>query len=181
MSERDGIYDITWNWPVFLSQLLGFAVIVGALVKWVVPQVQAAMLRSQRTIRGQLEESSQATARLAAAERAFAEAAATARTEVAQIHEEARADAERILAELRRTAAAEVARVRGYGERRVAQVNRQLREELGQDLTAAVLDRTEFVVAERLGSPEAVSDSIDRFLDELAVHAGLAEELRNSP
>ncbi|MEV0033526.1 hypothetical protein [Nocardia sp. NPDC050793] len=181
MSERDGIYDITWNWPVFLSQLLGFAVIVGALVKWVVPQVKAAMLRSQQAIRTQLEESSQATARLAAAERAFAEAAATARTEVAHIHEEARADAERILAELRRTAAAEVDRVRGYGADRVAQVNRQLREELGQDLIAAVLDRAEYVVRERLDAPSAVSGSIDRFLDELAVHARLAEEHRGSP
>ncbi|WP_431969064.1 hypothetical protein [Nocardia sp. bgisy134] len=181
MSERDGIYDITWNWPVFLSQLLGFAVIVGALVKWVVPQVKAAMLRAQQAVHGQLEESSQATAGLAAAERAFAEAAASARTEVAHIHEEARADAERIVAELRRTAAAEVERVRRYGVDRIAQVNRQLREELGHDLTVAVLDRTECVVRERLVSPGAVSDSIDRFLDELGLHAGLAEELRSSP
>ncbi|WP_454197184.1 F0F1 ATP synthase subunit B family protein [Nocardia sp. Marseille-Q1738] len=177
MNERDGIYDITWNWPVFLSQLLGFAVIVGALVKLVVPQVKAMMHRSQHTIREQLEESSQAAAQLAAAERVFAEADARARIEVAHIHREARTDAERILAELRKTAAAEVERVRRHGMDHLQQVRRQLREELGHDLTTTVLDRAERVVRERLGSPGARSDSIDRVLDELA---GVAEKLPSS-
>ncbi|WP_330230625.1 hypothetical protein OHA40_32550 [Nocardia sp. NBC_00508] len=177
MNERDGIYDITWNWPVFLSQLLGFAVILGALAKWVVPQVKAMMQRAQHTIHGQLEESSQAAARLAAAERAFAEAAATADIEAAHIRREARADAERILAELRNTTAAEVERVRRQGMDRLQQVHRQLLEELGHNLTTTVLDRAEFVVRERLDSPRARSDSIDTFLDELA---GLAEELPSS-
>ncbi|RDI64906.1 F0F1 ATP synthase subunit B family protein [Nocardia pseudobrasiliensis] len=168
MNERDGIYDIAWNWPVFLSQLIGFAVIVGALVKWVMPPLRATMTRAQRTIHGQLTESAQASDRLAAAERAFAEAAATARAEVADIHREARADAERIVAQVRETAAAEVDRVRRHGMARVAQLRRQVREDLGHDLTAAVLDRAEAVVRDRLDSPKAKSDSIDRFLAELA-------------
>ncbi|MEV6325706.1 hypothetical protein AB0M45_31745 [Nocardia sp. NPDC051787] len=177
MNERDGVYDITWNWPVFLSQLLGFAVIVGALVKWVVPQVKAMMHRSQHTIRGQLEASSQAAAQLAAAERAFAEADTRACIEVAHIHREARADAERILAELRKTAAAEVERVRRHGMDHLQQVRRQLREELGHDLSTTVLDRAEFVVRKRLDSPGARSDSIDLVLDELA---DVAEKLPGS-
>ncbi|WP_157172402.1 F0F1 ATP synthase subunit B family protein [Nocardia pneumoniae] len=168
MNERDGIYDITWNWPVFLSQLLGFAVIVGALGKWIAPQAKAMMHRSQHTIREQLEESSRAAAQLAAAERAFAEADARACSEVTRIHREAHADAERILAELRETAAAEVERVRRHGLDHLRQVRRQLREELGHDLTTAVLDRAESVLRERLDSPDARSDSIDRVLDELA-------------
>ncbi|MGY1898142.1 F0F1 ATP synthase subunit B family protein [Nocardia gipuzkoensis] len=179
MNERDGIYDITWNWPVFLSQLFGFAVIVGALVRWVVPHVRAMMLRAQQTIQRQLEESSQATTRLAAAEQAFAEAAVTARTEMADIHEQASADAEWIIAELRGATAAEIERVRRHGMDRVEQVRRQLREELGHDLTVAVLDRAELVVRERLHLPRARSDSIDRFLDDLAVQAELADELRD--
>ncbi|MBF6300955.1 hypothetical protein IU459_25910 [Nocardia amamiensis] len=177
MNERDGIYDITWNWPVFLSQLFGFAVIVGALVKWIAPQAKAMMHRSQHAIREQLEQSSQAAARLAAAERAFAEADAMACIEVARIHREAHADAERILAELRETAAAEVERVRRHGLDHLQQVRRQLREELGHDLTTTVLDRAEFMVRERLDSPGARSDSIDRVLDELA---GFADELPSS-
>ncbi|WP_280247846.1 hypothetical protein [Nocardia abscessus] len=56
-------------------------------------------------------------------------------------------------------------------------MRRQLREELGRDLTVAVLDRAEFVVRERLELPRARSDSIDRFLVDLAVQAELAEEL----
>ncbi|MCM6774716.1 hypothetical protein NDR87_12710 [Nocardia sp. CDC159] len=168
MSERDGIYDITWDWPVFLSQLFGFAVIVGVLMKWVAPPIKSAMRRSQDTISAQLEESSQASARLAAAERAFAEAVAAAATEVAQIQREARDDAERIVAELRETAAAEVERVRIHGMDRVARVQRQLRAELGHDLTVALLDRAESVVRERFDSVAARSASIDRFLDELA-------------
>ncbi|WP_280259786.1 hypothetical protein [Nocardia abscessus] len=115
---------------------------------------------------------------MAAAEKAFAEAAVTAHTEMAEIHEQASADAERIIAELRGAAAAEIERVRRHGMDRVEQVRRQLREELGHDLTVAVLDRAEFVVRERLQLSRARSDSIDRFLDDLAVQAELAEELR---
>ncbi|MFI5779863.1 hypothetical protein [Nocardia sp. NPDC051570] len=168
MNDRDGIYDIAWNWPVFLSQLFGFAVIIGALLKWVVPPAKSMMARAQHTIRDQLTDSAEAANRLAAAERAFAEAAATAQAEVADIHREARADAEWIVAEVRKTAAAEVDRVRRHGMDRVAQVRRQLRHDIGHDLTVAALDRTEAVVRERLDSPRARSASIDRFLEELA-------------
>ncbi|MBF6327659.1 hypothetical protein [Nocardia transvalensis] len=168
MNERDGIYDITWDWPVFLSQLFGFAVIVAALVKWMVPPVQAMMRRAQDTIGRQLEESAHATDQLTAAEQAFAEAITRARTEVAHIHREALEDAEHIVADMRRAAATEIERVRKLGEDRIAQVQRRLQDELGHDLTTAVLDRVESIVRERLDSPRARSDSIDRFLDELA-------------
>ncbi|WP_431955679.1 hypothetical protein [Nocardia lijiangensis] len=181
MNNSDGIYDITWDWPVFVSQLFGFAVIVGALSKWVAPQVRTVMRKAQHSIHEQMEESTDAAAELAAAERAFAEATAAAHAEVARIGREARDDADRIVAALRDTAAAEVERVRRQGLHHIAQVHRQLEEELTHELTTGVIDRAESIARDRLRSHRARSESIDHFLDELAIQARLAEELTRLP
>ncbi|RJO68275.1 hypothetical protein D5S18_33160 [Nocardia panacis] len=172
--DRSGLYDITWDWPVFLSQLFGFAVIVGVLAKWVLPPVRTAMRRAQDTIDTQMADSAKASVDLAAAERAFAAAVHAAEAEVARIHREAREDAEGILAGLRETAATETIRVRRAGLRNLSRTRDRLEAELAGDLTTAVLDRTESILRERLESPEAKAESIDLFLAELA--DGLAEE-----
>lgn len=177
MNTNDGIYDITWDWPVFVSQLFGFAVILGALSRWVAPPLRTAMRKAQHTIHQQMEESTDAATELAAAQRAFAEATAAARAEVSRIDREAREDADRIVTTLRETAAAEVERVRRQGLRHLAQVHRQLEDELANNLTVAVIDRAESIARDLLESPLARSHSIDRFLDELTARARAAEEL----
>lgn len=168
MSETGGIYDITWDWPVFLSQLLGFTVIVGVLAKWVAPQLRTMARRAQDAIGSQLEESAQAVDELAAAERAFAQSIADARTEVAAIRREARKDAEQILRSLRETAALEADRVHRQGLLNLAQVRRQLEDDLTHELTNAVIDRAESIVRDHQRSALARSQSIDRFLAVLA-------------
>ncbi|MEV0338599.1 hypothetical protein AB0H49_06195 [Nocardia sp. NPDC050713] len=177
MNTGGGVYDITWDWPVFVSQLFGFAVILGALSKWVAPQVRTVMRKAQRTIEEQMTESADAATELAAAERAFAKAVAAAQVEVARIGHQARDDADRIVTELRDTAAAEVERVRREGLRNVALAHRQLEEELTHDLTTAVIDRAESIARDLLESPLARSSSIDRFLDELTARARATEDL----
>ncbi|WP_280275582.1 hypothetical protein [Nocardia wallacei] len=168
MSETGGIYDITWDWPVFLSQLLGFTVIVGVLAKWVAPQLRTMARRAQDAVGSQLEESAQAVDELAAAERAFAQSIADARTEVAAIRREARKDAEQILRSLRETAALEADRVHRQGLLNLAQVRRQLEDDLTHELTNAVIDRAESIVRDHQRSALARSQSIDRFLAVLA-------------
>ncbi|WP_280432180.1 PLP-dependent transferase, partial [Nocardia brasiliensis] len=61
------MHDIVWDWPVFLSQLFGFAVIVWVLVKWVVPPLSTAMAKAQNVVRAQLVDSERAANRVVAA------------------------------------------------------------------------------------------------------------------
>ncbi|MGX1806199.1 F0F1 ATP synthase subunit B family protein [Nocardia sp. NPDC055321] len=177
MNDHERIYDITWNWPVFVSQLFAFAIIVGALSKWVLPQVRRMMRNAQGTIAAQIEESAGAAAELAAAKAAFGRAAEAARAEVVRIEHDARHDAERILSVLRETAAAEVERVRREGERNVATVRRQLEHDLVSELAHSVLDRTETAMREMLSTSAAQSGCIDRFLEELDREDYIAEVL----
>ena len=52
----------------FIGQLVGFAVIVWIIMRYVGPPVRRLMAGQQQTVRDQLEESSVATQRLAAAD-----------------------------------------------------------------------------------------------------------------
>lgn len=163
----EGIYDITIDWPVFLSQLFGFAVIVFVAVKWIVPPVKTLMARSQETVRKQLEESEQAAVQLTEAKQAYDNALAQAQAELETLRADAQTDAKFIVAQMREAAAAEVERVRKQGRARILQLRRQMVSDLETDLAAAMLELTEEKVRDRVSTPQAKSDSIERFLEDL--------------
>lgn len=166
-----GLYHITIDWPVFISQLVGFAVIVWAIVKWVAPAVRNIMHKQQEVVRTQLVESEQAAARLVEAKQAHEKAVADAEKEATTIRADARGDAERITAQLREAADAEVARVGQHGRDQVALARQQMIRQLKADLGAAALSQADQQVRDHLGSTPAKSDSVDRFLDELEAMA----------
>ncbi|MEV6100009.1 hypothetical protein [Nocardia sp. NPDC051981] len=177
----EGIYNITFDWPVFFSQLFGFAVIVWFFVKYVVPPVKRIMNNAQDQIRRQLEESEAAAQRLATAKAAYDNAVAEAQAELDRMREEARADADRIIQQMREAAAAEVERVRKQGRDQILQYRRQMIRDLEQDLAAAMLALTEEKVREQIGSPQARADSIERFLEDLEALANSGEAARRQP
>ncbi|QIS09562.1 hypothetical protein [Nocardia arthritidis] len=178
MTERHGLYEITWDWPVFLSQLFGFGVIVLAVVKWVLPPARAAMARAQATIRTQLAESEQAKLELASAERALAESATGAPAAAERVRRDALAAADRVAARFAAQAADEADLVRRQGHDRVSRLRRELTRELESAMRTAVLDRTEHLVRQRLAAPSARAASIDRFLDTLDHRPSDSEEVR---
>lgn len=147
--------QITFDWPVFFSQLFGFAVIVFIIWKWVVPPVKRLMAKSQDAIAKQLTESDHAAQQLEEAKRSYANAITEAHTELEQIRADARADAEYIVAQMREAAAAEVERVRRQGRDQVAQLRRQMVRDLETDLAAAMLAITEEKVRDQVATPEA--------------------------
>ncbi|MBF6175259.1 F0F1 ATP synthase subunit B family protein [Nocardia blacklockiae] len=174
----EGIYDITIDWPVFLSQLFGFAVIVFVFAKWIVPPVKSLMERSQETVRKQLEESEQAAAKLAEAKAAYDSALAQAQAELEVLRAEARADSELIIAQMREAAAAEVERVRKQGRAQILQLRRQMIRDLETDLAAAMLELTEEKVRDQVSTPQAKSESIERFLEDLEALANSGSGVR---
>jgi F-type H+-transporting ATPase subunit b len=178
VANDTGIYHITFDWPVFFSQLFGFACIVFVIVKWVTPPIKRMMTKAQDTIQKQIEQSEQAATRLAEAKQAYDSALAQAQAELAQLREDAHADAERIVARMREAADAEVARVRKHGRDQIAQMRTQLIRDLKVDLSATVLARTEDKVRYQLSSTYVVTGSIDKFLEDLEAMANASPPVR---
>ena len=73
----------------FIGQLVGFAVIVWLVWRYVVPPVRKLMTDQQNTVRQQLADSSAAADRLAEASRAHAKAKEDANAEAQRLTEEA--------------------------------------------------------------------------------------------
>ncbi len=165
------VFHISFDWPVFISQLVGFAVIIFVFVRWIVPPLKRMMARSQDTIARQIDESGKAATRLEEAKRAYDSALVDAQVELERMRSDARADADHIIAQMREAADAEVERVRKQGRDQISQLHRQLVRDLQTELVTNMLDRTEERVREQLASLQSKSDSVDRFLEDLEVMA----------
>ena len=76
----------------FIGQLIGFAVIVFILMKWVVPLVRDMMHKQQDAIRTALTESAEAAKKLEDADAMHARAVEDAEAESAKVTDEARQD-----------------------------------------------------------------------------------------
>src|ERR1700677_3981256 len=81
----------------FLGQLIGFAVILLLVWRYVVPPLRKLMPDQQNAVRQQLADSAAAADRLAEASRAHEKAKEDAKAEAKRITEEAQSDATRIV------------------------------------------------------------------------------------
>jgi F-type H+-transporting ATPase subunit delta len=151
----------------FIGQLVGFAVIVFLVWRYVVPPVRNMMKNQQENVRRQLEENSEAAKKVADADTEHAKALEEAKADAARLIEEARHDAERISEQLRAQADAELERIKILGAQQVQMLRQQLIRELRQSLGAESVHRAEEMVRQFVSDPEEQSATIDRFLDEL--------------
>lgn len=151
----------------FVGQLVGFAVIVFLLWRYVVPPVRNMMTNQQEAVRKQLEDSAEAKKRLDEAETAHEKALEQAKAEAKQVTEEARVDAQRIIEQLHAQADSEVERIKVQGAQQVQLLRAQLIRQLRQDLGTESVRRADELVREHITDPESQSATVDRFLDEL--------------
>jgi ATP synthase F0 subunit b/ATP synthase F1 delta subunit len=152
---------------IFIGQLVGFALIVFIVWRYVVPPVRRLMANQQETVRKQLEDSAEAKKRLAEAEKAHEKAVEQAKAEAKQVTEEARVDAQRIVEQLHAQADAEVERIKVQGAQQVQLLRAQLVRQLRQDLGTESVRRAGALVNEHVSDPDAQSATVDRFIDEL--------------
>lgn len=152
---------------IFIGQLVGFALIVFIVWRYVVPPVRRMMANQQETVRKQLEDSAEAKKRLAEAEKAHEKAVEQAKAEAKQVTEEARVDAQRIVEQLHAQADAEVERIKVQGAQQVQLLRAQLVRQLRQDLGTESVNRAGALVNEHVSDPDAQSATVDRFIDEL--------------
>ncbi|MDF0530296.1 F0F1 ATP synthase subunit B/delta [Tsukamurella sp. 8F] len=152
---------------IFIGQLIGFAVILFCLWKWLLPPLKKMMRERQEAVRAQLEESRAAQDKLAEAGAAGERARADAAREGSQIRDEARGDADSIRDELREQSDREVARIAEHGRGQVELNRSNLIRGLRGALGAESVDVAGRLVRGHLEDPAARSASIDRTLDEL--------------
>jgi ATP synthase F0 subunit b/ATP synthase F1 delta subunit len=151
----------------FIGQLVGFAVIVWLVWRYVVPPVRKLMLDRQNVVRQQLDDAAAAADRLVEASKAHSKALDDAKVEAKRVTEEARVDAERIAAQLRVQADADVERIKAQGAKQVQLLRTQLARQLRQDLGYQSIRRAEELVRDHVADSAQQAATVDRFLDDL--------------
>ena len=166
----------------FIGQLVGFAVIVWIIMRYVAPPVRRLMAAQQETVRNQLEESLVATQRLAAADQHHAQRVAEGQSEARHIVDEARGDSVRIAEQLRAQAAVEVERIKVQGGQQVSLLRTQVIRQLRSDLGSESVRRAGDLVRAHVADPQARAATVDRFIDELEsmAPAAFAPEIGDS-
>lgn len=161
----------------FIGQLVGFAVIVFLVVRYVVPPVRKLMTTQQNTVRQQLADAAVAAERLTESTTAHSKAVEAARVEAKRVVEEAQTDAERITEQFQTQAEIEAERVKVQGARQVellrTQLTRQLRLELGHESVRQAKELVRNYVADAAQQ----SATVDRVLDELDAMAPASAEV----
>lgn len=171
---------------IFIGNLLGFAVIMWIMWKFVLPVVRRMMTTQKQTVRTQLDDNAAAAARLARADQHYAGRVAQAKADAKHIVDEARVDAERIVEQLRAQADTEMERIKVQGEQQVELLRTQLIRQLRHDLGGESVRRAGDLVREHLNDAQARAATIDRFLDELdsmapaAAAPQIASDLRSA-
>jgi ATP synthase F0 subunit b len=151
----------------FFGQLVGFAVIVWLVWRYVVPPVRKLMLDRQNVVRQQLDEAAAAADRLVEAGEAHSKALDDAKVEARRVTEEARVDAERIVAQLRAQADVEVERIKVQGAKQAQLLRAQLVRQLRQGLGHQSVRRAEELVRDHVADRGQQAATVDRFLDGL--------------
>ncbi len=155
----------------FIGQLIGFAVIVFVIVKYVVPPVRTLMQKQQDAVRTALAESEEASKKLADADAMHAKAVADAKSDGQKVTDEARQDSERIAAQLAEQAEAEAERIKSQGAQQVQLMRQQLIRQLRSGLGAESVQKAEDIVRNYVADPAAQASTVDRFLEELEAMA----------
>jgi F-type H+-transporting ATPase subunit delta len=151
----------------FIGQLIGFAVIVYILWRYVVPPVKGLMQKQQDAVRAALAESAEAARKLADADAMHAKALEDAKAESSKVTDEARHDSERIASQLRDQAGIEAERLKAQGAQQVQLMRQQLIRQLRQGLGEGSVQKADELVRAHVAEPAAQSATVDRFLDEL--------------
>ncbi|BBZ51607.1 F0F1 ATP synthase subunit B/delta [Mycobacterium heidelbergense] len=161
----------------FIGQLVGFAVIVFLVVRYVVPPVRNLMTARQNVVRQQLADAAAAAERLTESTTAHSKAVQAAASEAKRVVDEAQVDAQRITEQFAAQADVEAERIKGQGARQAellrAQLTRQLRLELGHESVRQAGELVRNYVADAAQR----SATVDRFLDDLDAMAPASAEV----
>jgi F-type H+-transporting ATPase subunit b len=147
--------------------IISFVVLYVVYRRLVVPRLEKLLAERQKNIEGGIERAEAMQAEAKAALDQYRAQLAEARTEAAQIRDQARAEGQQILEELRAQAQAESARIVARGEEQLAANRQSVVNELRGQIGALAVDLAGRVVGESLEDEARRRGTVDRFLDEL--------------
>jgi F-type H+-transporting ATPase subunit b len=147
--------------------LIAFAVVFVVFAKLVAPRFEQVFRARREAIEGGMERAETMQAEAKAALEQYRAQLAEARTEAAQIRDQARAEGQQILEELRAQAQEESARILARGEEQLAASRQQVVNQLRGEIGALAVDLAGRVVGESLEDQARRSGTVDRFLDQL--------------
>jgi F-type H+-transporting ATPase subunit b len=147
--------------------LIAFGIVVLVFAKFVAPRFEQVFRARREAIEGGIERAETMQAEANAALEQYRAQLAEARSEAAQIRDQARAEGQQILEELRAQAQEESKRIVERGEEQLASQRQQVVNELRGQIGALAVDLAGRVVGESLADEARRSGTVDRFLAEL--------------
>ena len=147
--------------------IISFAILYVIYKRLVVPRLEEMLAERRSQIEGSIERAEAMQAEAKAALDRYNFQLAEARTEAAQIREQARTEGQQILEEMRVQAQAEQARIIARGQEQIQAARQQVVNELRAQIGTLAVDLAGRVVGESLADDARRSGTVDRFLDEL--------------
>jgi F-type H+-transporting ATPase subunit b len=152
--------------------LIAFAIVLLVFFKLVAPRFEQVFRARREAIEGGIERAEAMQAEARAALEQYRAQLAEARTEAAQIRDQARAEGQQILEELRTQAQQESERIVARGQEQIQAARQQVVNELRGQIGLLAVDLAGRVVGESLDDDARRRGTVDRFLDELDGMAG---------
>ena len=147
--------------------LIAFAIVFVVFVKVVAPRFEQVFQARREAIEGGIERAEAMQVEARAALEQYRAQLAEARSEAAQIRDQARAEGQQIIEELRVQAQEESARIVARGEEQLASARQQVVNELRGQIGTLAVQLAGQVVGESLADDARRSGTVDRFLAEL--------------
>ncbi len=147
--------------------LIAFAIVLVVFFRLIAPRFEQVFRARREAIEGGIERAEAMQAEAKAALEQYRAQLAEARTEAAQIRDQARAEGQQILEELRAQAQEESARIVARGEEQLATARQQVVNELRGQIGTLAVQLAGQVVGESLADDARRSGTVDRFLAEL--------------
>jgi F-type H+-transporting ATPase subunit b len=155
--------------------LIAFAIVFFVFVKLVAPRFEQVFRARREAIEGGIERAEAMQVEAKAALDQYRAQLAEARSEAAQIRDQARAEGQQILEDLRVQAQEESARIVARGEEQLVSQRQQVVNELRGQIGALAVDLAGRVVGESLAEDARRRGTVDRFLAELDGMAASAD------
>jgi F-type H+-transporting ATPase subunit b len=146
---------------------IAFAIVYFVFAKYVAPRFEQVFRARREAIEGGIERAEAMQAEAKAALDQYRAQLAEARSEAAQIRDQARAEGQQILEELRVQAQEEAARILARGEEQLAAQRQQIVNQLRGQIGTLAVELAGRVVGESLAEEARRRGTVDRFLDEL--------------
>lgn len=147
--------------------LIAFGILAFVLMKYVWPRMEATFEARRDAIEGGIKRAEEAQEEARRLLTEYRQQLAEARTEAAQIRDNARAEGQRIIEEMRATAQSESARIVQRGEEQLSVQRQQVVRDLRGEIGTLAVQLAERVVGESLADDPRRERTVDRFLDDL--------------